>query len=655
MTFNRMPPDALGHVVLGTGVIFSGNFPSIYELQDNADDSSILGATSGGVSVDLKPKTTTFSGDGNSRRDANYIRYDSWVAKLSCKMVTLSRTLFEYALSGTESSAISQLEIVPQWCGVDYCYGGWKLVDVSEDKEGTALNTTESETEDNDNKVLVETEREPITWKNIPWQILRDLRLSVIRGADTVVDKSEDWKVAVLGNSTLNIEIDSSEDSIIQSASTEISIGEGRYQFKPHTYTRLSLQVESGSIFMNIGTTETFTASILPVWNYNLGGEEGGAVQLESEEEGSSKGPKEQYVWQILTYTGDPVDIEELEGSKEPSEEEEEEEETEEPEEEEEEEEEEEDGEEEEEEEPEAEQEQIAFTCGQTVTVRAVSPGTVVLRCTATRLDARESSDLIITVVQTGAFYVKPDSENEADTEVAVDDGDSGEEYIPFMVLSNEDDKNEGGDSEEDESNGNVLEFVEEEAPEDDQTIGAEGVDDDEEDEKTYSYFIVGNTADSQEEIEETTAKLRETYAGRMEKARQRAATAMALDEGESDENEEGYDEELEVLEEVKNASGWADASAVRGDGVSTATQDIWWVGNYGLESDGSKYVAIHLKNATLTSGLQVSSRDVQLAQVSVTFESAYDSALEDALPFEVYFSTEDKEEPPEEEEGAEE
>jgi len=74
MTFNRMPPDALEHVVLGTGVIFSGNFPSIYELQDNADDSSILGATSGGVSVDLKPKTTTFSGDGNSRRDANYIR-----------------------------------------------------------------------------------------------------------------------------------------------------------------------------------------------------------------------------------------------------------------------------------------------------------------------------------------------------------------------------------------------------------------------------------------------------------------------------------------------------------------------------------------------------------------------------------------------------
>ncbi|MCD8174992.1 MAG: hypothetical protein LUD41_03480 [Phascolarctobacterium sp.] len=396
MTFNRMPPDALNHVVLGAGVIFSGNFPSIYELQDNADDSSILGATSGGVSVDLTPKITTFSGDGNSRRDVNYTRYDSWEAKLSCKMVTLSRTLFEYALSGTESSVISQLEIVPQWCGVDYCYGGWELVDVSEDKEGTALNATESETEDNDNKVLVETERKLITWKDIPWQILRGLRLSVIRGTDTVVDKSEDWKVAVLGNSTLNIEIDSSEDSIIQSASTEVSIGEGRYQFKPHTHTRLSLQAESGSVLMNNGTTHTYTASILPEWNYELDDEE-----AEGSEEDSSRKPKEQYVWQILTYTGDPVDVEELEGSKQPSEEEEEEEEDEE-----------EDGEEEEEEEPEAEQEQIAFTYGQTVTVKAVSPGTVVLRCTATRLDARESSDLIITVLPGGFFYVR-----EEDTE----------------------------------------------------------------------------------------------------------------------------------------------------------------------------------------------------------------------------------------------
>jgi len=649
MTFNRMPPDALEHVVLGTGVIFSGDFPSIYELQDNANDNSILGATSGGISIDLTPEITTFSGDGNSRRDANYIRYDSWTAKLSCRLVTLSRALFERALSGTENAAaVSQLEVIPQWCGVDYCYGGWELVDCetedeTEEKTAELLDAVEKTTEGSEDKILIETERNPITWEDIPWQILRDLRLSVVRGDDTVANNSEEWKLAVPGDSTLGIEISSPEDSLIDSASTEISIGEGRYQFKPHTYTRLSLQVESGSILMNIGTTETFTASILPVWNYNLGGEEGGAVQLESEEEDSSKELKEQYVWQILTYTGDPVDIEELEGSKQPSEDEDEgedEEEEEEPEEEEEE--EEEDGE-EEEEESDAEQEQIAFTCGQIVTVRAVSPGTVVLRCTATRLDARESSDLIITVVPTGAFYVKPDSENEADTEVAVDDGDSEEKYIPFMVVC----EDEGGDSEEDESNDNVLEFVEKETPEDDQTIGAEDAADDEEDEKTYSYFIVGNTANAQEEIEETTAKLRETYAGRMEKARQQVAAAMA--------DGEEYDEELEVLEEVGNESGWGDASTIRGSGVSTVAQDVWWVGNYGFESDGSKYVAIHLKNAILTSGLQVSSSDAQLAQANVTFESAYDSALEDALPFEVYFSTEDEEEPPEGEEGAEE
>jgi len=634
MTFNRMPPDALNHVVLGTGVIFSGNFPSIYELQDNANDDSILGATSGGVSIDLTPEITTFSGDGNSRRDANYIRYDSWTAKLSCRLVTLSRALFERALSGTENAAaVSQLEVIPQWCGVDYCYGGWELVEIrdeEEEEEKTAglLDAVEKTTEGSGDKILIETERNPITWKDIPWQILRDLRLSVIRGDDTVANNSEEWKLAVPGNSTLGIEISSPEDSLINSTSTEISIGEGRYQFKPHTYTRLSLQVESGSILMNMGSTKTFTASILPAWNYNFGGEEGGAVQLESEEEDGSKEPKEQYVWQILTYTGDPVDVEELEGSKQPSEEEEEEEE--------------EGEEEEEEEEPDVEQEQIAFTCGQTVTVRAVSPGTVVLRCTATRLDARESSDLIITVVPTGTFYVKPDNESETDTEVAVDDGDSEKKYIPFMVVC----EDEGGDSEEGESNDNVLEFVEEETPEDNQAIGAEDAADDEEDEKAYSYFIVGNTANAREEIEETTVKLRKAYAGRMEKARQQVAAATA--------DEEEYDEKLEVLEEVKGASSWGNASAVKGGGVSTVEQDVWWVGNYGFESDGSKYVAIHLKNAMLTSGLQVSSSDAQLAQANVTFESAYDSALEDALPFEVYFSTEDEEEPPEEEEGAE-
>lgn len=618
MTFNRMPPDALNHVVLGTGVIFSGNFPSIYELQDNADDSSILGATSGGVSVDLKPKITTFSVDGNSRRDVNYIRYDSWAAKLSCKMVTLSPTLVEYALSGTESSAISQLEVIPQWCGVDYCYGGWKLVDVGKDEEETALNAAESETEDNDDKVLVETERKPITWEDIPWQISRDLRLSVTRGADTVVDNSEDWKVAIPGNSTLNIKINSPEDSIIQSAYTEISIGEGRYQFKPHTHTRLSLQVEPGSVLMDYGATYTYTASILPEWNYELDDEETEKAQSDEEsEEDSLKKPKEQYVWQILTYTGDPVDVEELEGLKEPNEEKIEE-----------------DDEEEEEELEEEEQEQIAFTCGKTVTVRGSSPGTVVLRCTATRLDARASSDLIITVLPAVSFCVRQE-QDEQDTE--------SPDCIPFMVKSNSSSTEPIAEGEP----PKVLEFVKDDTDGGDDGENSAG--------DHYLYFYVGNTSGAQEKIEEMTKQLRETYAGRMEKARQRAATAMALDEGESDENEEEYDEELEVFEEAKNASGWADASAGRGGGVSTAAQDIWWVGNYGLESDGSKYVAIHLKNATLTSGLQVSSHDVQLAQVSVTFESAYDNALEDALPFEVYFSMEGEGESPEPEEGAEE
>lgn len=663
MTFNRMPPDALEHVVLGTGVIFSGDFPSIYELQDNANDDSILGATSGGISIDLTPKVTTFSGDGNSRRDANYIRYDSWTAKLSCRLVTLSRALFERVLSGTENAAaVSQLEVIPQWCGLNYCYGGWALVDCEtegETEEETAelLDAAEKTTKESEDKILVETERNPIIWEDIPWQILRDLRLSVIRGADTVADNSEEWKLAVPGNSTLGIEISSPEDSLIDSASTEISIGEGRYQFKPHTYTRLTLQAETGSVLMNEHTTHTYTASILPAWNYTLDDEETEAEQSE-EGEDSSREPKEQYVWQILTYTGDPVDLEEVEGSKEPNEEEEDEEEKEEEDEEE----EEEEGgdgegeEEEEEEEPEKEQEQIAFTCGQTVTVKAVSPGTVVLRCTATRLDARESSDLIVTVVPTGTFHVKPDNENGADTEVSVDDGDSEEGYIPFMVLSNEDDENEGGDSEEDDSN-NILEFVEEETPEDNQAVGAEVADDDEEDEKTYSYFIVGNTANAQAEIEEGTESARETYAGRMARARQQMANMeiQSYDDGNDGETEEEYDETLEALEEVGNESGWGNASAIRGSGVSTAAQDVWWVGNYGFESDGNRYAAIHLKNAMLTSGLQISSGDAQLAQINVTFESAYDNALEDALPFEVYFSTEDKEEPPEGEEGAEE
>lgn len=631
MNFNRMPPDALNHVVLGAGVIFSGDFPSIYELQDSADDNSILGATSGGVSLDLTPKITTFSGDGNKRRDASYVRYDAWTAKLSCKLVTLSPALFEYALSGAEgAAAVSQLEVIPQWCGVDYCYGGWKLVD-AEDKSGKASGAEETEAllaeTDSDaceGKVLVETERNPITWKNIPWRILRDLRLSVTRGDDAIANRSEDWKLAVPGNATFGIDIHSPEDGIIQDAHTEISIGVGRYQFKPHTYTRLSLQAETGSILMNRNATRTFTANILPKWGYELEYDETEIEQLE-EEEGSSNAPKEQYVWQILTYTGDPVDVEEIEGSKPPEKEEAEE-----------------GGEGEGDEEK--EEEQIEFTCGQTVTVKALNPGTVVLRCTATRLDARESSDLIITVLPVSAFYVKKDNSGTAGA--ASDDGSTA--WIPFMV------KAKTGKSEsmvfaeeaaEDEDGGKqILTFTE------DSSGDGDGGDDE------YVNFIVGNTSNAQDEIEETTKALASRYAGRMARARQQLAEmGTQVEADDDDETDKEYDETIETLEEIENASGWGNASAVGGGGVSTVASDIWWVGNYGFESDGGQYIAVHLKNAMLTSGIRISSDDAKLAKVDVSFEAAYDNALEDAIPLEVYISGEDEKESSETEEGAEE
>lgn len=633
MNFNRMPPDALNHVVLGAGVIFSGDFPSIYELQDNADDSSILGATSGGVSLDLTPKITTFSGDGNKRRDASYVRYDAWTAKLSCKLVTLSPALFEYALSGAEgAAAVSQLEVIPQWCGVGYCYGGWQLVDAEDesekasDAEETEALLSETDSDACEGKVLVETKRKPITWENIPWQILRDLRLSVTRGADTVANRSEDWKLAVPGNATLGIDIHSPEDGIIQDAHAEISIGEGRYQFKPHTYTRLSLQAETGSILMNQNTTRTFTASILPKWNYDLNDDETEIKQLE-EDEGDSNAPKEQYVWQILTYTGDPVDVEEIEGSKPPGKEEAEEE-----------------GEGEGDEEK--EEEQIEFTCGQTVTVKALNPGTVVLRCTATRLDARESSDLIITVLPVSAFYVKKDSDSAA----SVTDGSGNDTWIPFMV------KAETGE-------GETMAFAEEAAEDEDggkqilmftEDSSGDGGNDD--GNNSHVNFIVGSTSNAQDEVEETTKALASRYAGRMARARQQLAEmGTQVEADDDDETDKEYDETIETLEETENASGWGNASAVGGGGVSTVASDIWWVGNYGFESDGGQYIAVHLKNAMLTSGIRISSDDAKLAKVDVSFEAAYDNALEDAIPLEVYISGEDEKESSETEEGAEE
>lgn len=76
-----------------------------------------------------------------------------------------------------------------------------------------------------------------------------------------------------------------------------------------------------------------------------------------------------------------------------------------------------------------------------------------------------------------------------------------------------------------------------------------------------------------------------------------------------------------------------------RNDVATADFEDIWWVGDYSDENDGSNagFVAIHMLNALNTGGFQMKSTDKGKGNFSFNFEGHYSMDAQDTVPFEVY------------------
>lgn len=75
-----------------------------------------------------------------------------------------------------------------------------------------------------------------------------------------------------------------------------------------------------------------------------------------------------------------------------------------------------------------------------------------------------------------------------------------------------------------------------------------------------------------------------------------------------------------------------------------TDFQDIWWIGDYSDENDGSNagYCAVHMMNALNTGGFQIQSTDKGKGNFAFTFTGHYSMNAQDTVPFEVYIKGSD-------------
>lgn len=76
-----------------------------------------------------------------------------------------------------------------------------------------------------------------------------------------------------------------------------------------------------------------------------------------------------------------------------------------------------------------------------------------------------------------------------------------------------------------------------------------------------------------------------------------------------------------------------------RNDILTTDFNDIWWVGDYSDENDGSDagFCAIHLINALSTTGFNIKSTDKGKGTFSFEFTGHYSMDAQDKVPFEIY------------------
>ena len=76
-----------------------------------------------------------------------------------------------------------------------------------------------------------------------------------------------------------------------------------------------------------------------------------------------------------------------------------------------------------------------------------------------------------------------------------------------------------------------------------------------------------------------------------------------------------------------------------RNDLKTTDFKDLWWIGDYSDENDGTNAgcVAIHLMNALNTGGFQIQSTDKEKGKFAFEFIGHYSMAAQDTVPYEIY------------------
>lgn len=66
---------------------------------------------------------------------------------------------------------------------------------------------------------------------------------------------------------------------------------------------------------------------------------------------------------------------------------------------------------------------------------------------------------------------------------------------------------------------------------------------------------------------------------------------------------------------------------------------DVWWIGDYSDVNDGTSagFLAVHLKNALNTAGIQITSSKNEKGQMAFEYHGHYSIDAQDEVPFEIY------------------
>lgn len=101
-TFQKVPTDLLSKIQLGAGVVVA-NFDT---AQSTYEETDLIGATSGGVKIEIKPTYTDFGDDIDNvpNNTMELKRLDSWEAKMSGTFVSMDAPLAKKILAAADTA-----------------------------------------------------------------------------------------------------------------------------------------------------------------------------------------------------------------------------------------------------------------------------------------------------------------------------------------------------------------------------------------------------------------------------------------------------------------------------------------------------------------------------------------------------------------------